>query len=228
MLRFHARTARQMQNLRTRNEQLAIECEDLKEENMRLRGLEEDNEALRDEIDRQAGFHQGLSDAFKQADEQRNQFITEKHSQDQEIRKLQGELSQARDRDEEILRLKREIGDDHKKDNEIRRLQEETARVALDRDEKIRSLKGSAKKVIQEQNDNIRRLQKDAMQVQKKDDDLRKLQREIVQYKTAMTTSNQVEGQLSDATIRGKIDGLFFAVRDWALNVVHEGNLGKS
>lgn len=59
-------------------------------------------------------------------------------------------------------------------------------------------------------------------------DEIDSLQREILRYKKVISISTRLDDQLSDSSIQSKMDGLYYAVRDWAICAVREGNLGKS
>jgi len=60
-----------------------------------------------------------------------------------------------------------------------------------------------------------------------KDDEISKLEQEIQEYKVAITKSTRLEGQLSDTRIQIKINDLFSAVRNWALEVVRREKPGE-
>lgn len=80
----------------------------------------------------------------------------------------------------------------------------------------------------------IRELQSETLERQKtvaetnaKDDKIRELQSEIAQYKRSISASTMKVGQMSDATIQGAMDGLFYAVRDWAIETVRQEKTSK-
>lgn len=64
-------------------------------------------------------------------------------------------------------------------------------------------------------------------QVEEKNDVIRHLREEVLQYKKAISISTQAEEQLSDTNIQNKINDLFHAVRDWALEVVRRYKPGE-
>ncbi|KAH0272649.1 hypothetical protein KCU91_g6533, partial [Aureobasidium melanogenum] len=59
-------------------------------------------------------------------------------------------------------------------------------------------------------------------EIDTKDSQIRELQREILQYKKSLASTTRIDGQLSDMKIQDAMNGLFFAVRDWALKVVRQ------
>lgn len=65
-------------------------------------------------------------------------------------------------------------------------------------------------------------------QMQQKNDEIARLHEELQQFKTTITKSTRVHGQLSDTRIQSKMNDLFSAVRNWALEVVRREKPGKS
>ncbi|KAK6000863.1 hypothetical protein QM012_003588 [Aureobasidium pullulans] len=58
--------------------------------------------------------------------------------------------------------------------------------------------------------------------IEAKKGQIRELQKEILQYKKSLASSTRVDGQLSDMRIQDSMNGLFFAVRDWAIKSVRQ------
>ncbi|KAH0338557.1 hypothetical protein KCU81_g7581, partial [Aureobasidium melanogenum] len=82
--------------------------------------------------------------------------------------------------------------------------------------------------VLRDQNRALSLWRDDTMKQQKqlqargraKNDQIRELQKEVLRYKKTISSSNSCPTQLSDTTIQSKMDALFHAVRDWAVDSV--------
>ncbi|KAH0366913.1 hypothetical protein KCU65_g4983, partial [Aureobasidium melanogenum] len=59
-------------------------------------------------------------------------------------------------------------------------------------------------------------------EIKGKEGQIRELQKEIFQYKKTLAGSTRIDGQLSDMRIQDAMNGLFFAVRDWAIKTVRQ------
>lgn len=109
----------------------------------------------------------------------------------------------------------------------VRELEQELQRTRRVQDsDQIKEIRGEALRTIRERELEIDRLQNDNIRMQKKDEDIHKLQKEIIQYKSAINASKHVEGQVSDTTICDTMNGLFSAARNWALDVSRQDKLG--
>lgn len=69
--------------------------------------------------------------------------------------------------------------------------------------------------------------QKD-LEINQKNSEIHELEEEILQYKRTISVNNRLDKQMSDTSIQGKMDALFYALRDWALAAVRQEKLGKS
>ncbi|KAG9657926.1 hypothetical protein KCU95_g979, partial [Aureobasidium melanogenum] len=108
----------------------------------------------------------------------------------------------------------------------VHELEQELDRVRKIGDsDRIKKIRSEAMRVIQERECEIDQLQKDNIRMRKKDEEIHKLQMEVIQYKRAINTSKHVEGQVSDTTIRDTMNGLFSAVRNWAMDVSRQDKL---
>ncbi|KAG9563813.1 hypothetical protein KCU71_g6495, partial [Aureobasidium melanogenum] len=108
----------------------------------------------------------------------------------------------------------------------VHQLEQELDRVRKIGDsDRIKKIRSEAMRTIQERECEIDQLQKDNIRMQKKDEEIHKLQMEIIQYKRAINTSKPVGGQVSDTTIRDTMNGLFSAVRNWAMDVSRQDKL---
>ncbi|KAG9646983.1 hypothetical protein KCU64_g10318, partial [Aureobasidium melanogenum] len=58
--------------------------------------------------------------------------------------------------------------------------------------------------------------------IKAKDGQIHELQKEILQYKKSLASSTRIDGQLSDMRIQEAMNGLFFAVREWAIKMVRQ------
>lgn len=88
---------------------------------------------------------------------------------------------------------------------------------------------------LEAKDDAIRQLQSEVSHheecfshIKAKDDKIADLQGEIFQYKKSISGSTRLDGQLSDTSIQSIMDGLFYAVRDWALDVARQEETGRS
>ncbi|KAH0275665.1 hypothetical protein KCU91_g4411, partial [Aureobasidium melanogenum] len=64
-------------------------------------------------------------------------------------------------------------------------------------------------------------------QMQQKNDEIARLQEEVQRYKATITKSTRVHGQLSDTRIQTKMNDLFSAVRNWAVEVTRREKPAK-
>lgn len=64
-------------------------------------------------------------------------------------------------------------------------------------------------------------------ELKRKNHEIRELQQEIVEYKSIVSSSTLLDKQMSDTAIQDKMNALSFALRDWAVGVVRQGNIGE-
>jgi chromosome segregation ATPase len=202
----------------------------LKERN---HALKHGNDTLEDEVERQRGFHDSITEAYETLDKSKQRLAGELKDKNEEIHALKKEISRCQVRDEAIAK---EAAQDRNKDDEIRQLQndiKQAGRLLSERDNEIEKLRRQASRAMREQDHKIERLrgeithtQSDAEQIQTKDDEIQKLRKELLQYKRTASASTQLAGQMTDTTICDKINGLFYAVSNWALEVARQGDMG--
>jgi chromosome segregation ATPase len=108
----------------------------------------------------------------------------------------------------------------------IHELHEELGQVRKNEESDVVKIRREASQTIREQDLEIEQLQRENVQTQRKDDEINRLQKEVIQYKRLINTSTHVRGQVSDTTIRDKMNGLFSAVRNWAIGVSRQEKLG--
>ncbi|KAG9748604.1 hypothetical protein KCU73_g7045, partial [Aureobasidium melanogenum] len=107
----------------------------------------------------------------------------------------------------------------------IHELHEELGQVRKNEESDVVKIRREASQTIREQDLEIEQLQRENVQTQRKDDEINRLQKEVIQYKRLINTSTHVRGQVSDTTIRDKMNGLFSAVRNWAIGVSRQEKL---
>ncbi|KAH0163599.1 hypothetical protein KCU67_g5489, partial [Aureobasidium melanogenum] len=188
------------------------------------RELKAENVDLRDEITRLKHFHRGVSEAYRRVSEHRERLHAQVQARDNEIRQLQREVARHQNRGD-LRRLQQEAEESQVKSNEIRRLREEKSRITREKDDEFERLRQEAITTVHDRDSKIQNLQGELAKMQKKDDEIRRLQTELVKYKGAISASNSTEGQLSDAVIREKLNELFYAVRDWAMELSRQDQL---
>lgn len=148
--------------------------------------------------------------------EQRKLLRLQNKAQIDQIHKLQRENAEQKD----LLRLQ-----DEAKNYEICELQREN--IKQQKQLQIQ---------INVQNDQISELQREnlaqqkllQLQAESKDGQIRELQKDILQYKKTISSSNSYAGQLSDTTIQNKMNALFHAIRDWAVDSIRHDDTCKS
>ncbi|KAG9595706.1 hypothetical protein KCU77_g6478, partial [Aureobasidium melanogenum] len=203
------RATARINSLRTRVGLLRDEIADLKRENV----------DLQDEIKRQAEFHQGASEGYTKLNNQKLLLLTQK-----EIARLQSE--------NQSWTLRRNTDKPQKKKDEIcrlekenRKLQDENTRNMQEKDGEIQRVHKVANAALRERDSEVEALRRELAKMQKRDDEIKRLQKELIKYKGSMAASNYTAGQMSDTTIRQKFSELFYALRDWALDLSRQDQL---
>lgn len=120
-----------------------------------------------------------------------------------------------------IQELKREI--------EFREQQSQEMLNALStsHDKDLEEVYTQARAVCDERDEALDQQKQLQVQIEEKDSKIHQLQNEILHYKKSISGASHVEGQLTDTTIQKAMDGLFYAVRDWALQVARQEKTSK-
>lgn len=154
-------------------------------------------------------------------------LLTQVQTRDNENRKLQKEIARLQSENQSWDKPQKKNDEICRLEKENRKLQDENTRNMEEKAGEIQRFHKAANAALRERDSEVEALRRELAKMQKKDDEIKRLQKELIKYKGSMSASNFPAGQMSDTTIRQKFSELFYALRDWALDLSRQHQLGK-